>query len=100
MQHLVATLIRLNGRPAHQAKDILMMRMALAAALALALAGSGASFAQHSPDPRVADLVQSGVLRTGLGLGSLTTATRNPATGEVKGPALELGRALAARIGI
>ena len=77
-----------------------MMRIALAAVLALALGGGGASFAQHSPDPRVADLVQSGALRIGLGLGSLTTATRNPATGEVKGPALELGRALAARIGI
>jgi polar amino acid transport system substrate-binding protein len=56
--------------------------------------------AQHSPDRRVADLVQSGALRVGLGLGSSTTATRNPATGEIKGPALELGRALAARIGI
>jgi polar amino acid transport system substrate-binding protein len=44
--------------------------------------------------------VQSGALRVGLGIGSLTTATRDPATGEVKGPALELGRALAARMGI
>jgi polar amino acid transport system substrate-binding protein len=79
---------------------VLMMRIAPAALFALALGGSGASFAQHSPDPRVADLVQSGALRTGLGIGSLTTATRNPATGEVKGPALELGRALAGRIGI
>ena len=77
-----------------------MMRIAPAALFALALGGSGASFAQHSPDSRVADLVQSGALRTGLGIGSLTTATRNPATGEVKGPALELGRALAGRIGI
>jgi polar amino acid transport system substrate-binding protein len=76
------------------------MRIALAAVLALALGGSGPSLAQHSPDPRVADLVQSGALRVGLGIGSLTTATRNPATGEVKGPALELGRALAARMGI
>jgi polar amino acid transport system substrate-binding protein len=76
------------------------MRIALAAILALALAASGTSFAQHSPDPRVADLVQSGTLRIGVGIGSSTTATRNPATGEVKGPALELGRALAARIGI
>ena len=76
-----------------------MMRIVLIA-LVLALDGGGTAFAQHSPDPRVADLAQSGVLRTGLGLGSLTTATRNPATGEVKGPALELGRALAARIGI
>jgi polar amino acid transport system substrate-binding protein len=79
---------------------VLMMRIAPAALFALALGGSGASFAQHSPDPRVADLVQSGALRTGLGIGSLTTATRNPATGQVKGPALELGRALAGRIGI
>ena len=44
--------------------------------------------------------MQSGTLRIGLGLGSLTTVTRNPATGEVTGIALELGRALAARIGI
>ena len=76
------------------------MRIALSALLALALGWSGTSLAQHSPDPRVADLVQSGALRIGLGLGSLTTATRNPATGEVKGPALELGRALAEQIGI
>lgn len=58
------------------------------------------SFAQHMPDPRVADLAQSGALRVGVGLGSLTTAMRDQATGELKGPALELGRALAARIGI
>jgi polar amino acid transport system substrate-binding protein len=77
-----------------------MMRIALAAVFALALGGSLESFAQHSPDPRVADLVHSGALRVGVGLGSLTTAMRDPATGEVKGPALELGRALAARIGI
>ncbi len=78
------------------------MKIALAAIVALvalALAGNETSFAQQ-PDPRVADLVHAGALRVGLGIGSLTTATRNPATGEVNGPALELGRALAARIGI
>ena len=77
-----------------------MMRIALAVVLALVLGGSGTSSAQQSPDPRVADLVKSGVLRIGVGLGSLTTGTRDPATGEIKGPALELGRALAARLGI
>jgi polar amino acid transport system substrate-binding protein len=56
--------------------------------------------AQPSSDPRVADLVQSGALRIGVGLGSSTTATKDSATGEIRGPALELGRALAARIGI
>jgi polar amino acid transport system substrate-binding protein len=76
-----------------------MMRIVLVAVLALAFGASGTSFAQQAPDSRVADLVQSGALRVGVGLGSLTTATRDPATGEVKGPALELGRALAARMG-
>jgi polar amino acid transport system substrate-binding protein len=77
-----------------------MMRIALVAVFGLALAGSVKSFAQQSPDPRVADLTKSGALRVGVGLGSLTTAMKDPATGEIKGPALELGRALAARIGI
>jgi polar amino acid transport system substrate-binding protein len=77
-----------------------MMRIALVAVFALALAGSVTSFAQQSPDPRIADLAKSGALRVGVGLGSLTTAMKDPATGEIKGPALELGRALAARIGI
>jgi len=77
-----------------------MMRMSLPIVFALFLATSSASFAQNAPDARVADLVQSGALRVGVGIGSATTATRNPATGEVKGPALELGRALAARIGV
>jgi polar amino acid transport system substrate-binding protein len=55
---------------------------------------------QTAPDVRIADLVQSGTLRVGVGIGSLTTATKNPATGEIKGPATELGRALAARMGV
>jgi polar amino acid transport system substrate-binding protein len=82
------------------ANEALMMRIALAAIVALAFGWSTSCFAQTSADPRVADLVQSGALRIGLGLGSSTTATKNPATGEVKGIALELGRALAARIGV
>jgi polar amino acid transport system substrate-binding protein len=77
-----------------------MTKIALAALLALIVGGSATSFAQQSPDPRVADIAQSRALRVGVGLGSLTTAMKDPATGEVKGPALELGRALAARIGI
>jgi polar amino acid transport system substrate-binding protein len=76
------------------------MRIGLIVVLALTLGGSGTSFAQQSPDTRVADLVQTGVLRVGVGLGSATTAIRNPVTGEVTGTALELGRALAVRIGI
>lgn len=77
-----------------------MMRIAAAVVLALALGGGGVAFAQQSPDPRVADIVHSGSLRIGIGLGSLTTAVKDPVTGEVKGSALELGRALAARMGV
>ena len=55
---------------------------------------------QQAPDPRVADLVKAGRLRVGLGLGSPALAIKDPVTGEMRGPALDLARALAARIGI
>jgi polar amino acid transport system substrate-binding protein len=55
---------------------------------------------QQAPDPRVADLVKAGRLRVGLGLGSPALAIRDPVTGEMRGPALDLALALAARIGI
>ncbi len=51
-------------------------------------------------DPRVADLVQARKLRVGIGLGTAASAIKDPATGEVRGLALDLGRALATRIGI
>lgn len=57
-------------------------------------------YAQQAPDPRVADLVQARKLRVGLGLGAVPLAIKDPATGEVRGPGLDLTRALAARIGI
>ena len=56
--------------------------------------------AQPAPDPRVADLIQSGKLRVGLGLGSPTSVLKDPKTGEVRGPALDLARALAMKIGV
>jgi polar amino acid transport system substrate-binding protein len=51
-------------------------------------------------DPRVADIVQARKLRVGLGLGVALSALKDPATGAVRGPALDLGRALATRIGV
>lgn len=56
--------------------------------------------AGQAPDPRVADLVQSGKLRVALGLGSPVLAIKDPKSGEVRGPALELARELAAKIGV
>ena len=84
------------------------MRRALPGLFALTLAlGIGAeftgvqiSYAQQTSDPRIADLVQAGVLRVGIGLGTPMQAIKNPATGEVRGVALELGRALSARMGL
>ena len=55
---------------------------------------------QQPADPRVADLVKAGKLRVGLGFGSPSGAMKNPATGELRGPNVDLGRALAARIGV
>jgi hypothetical protein len=45
------------------------------------LAGSIAE-AQQTSDPPVADLVQAGRLRVGVGLANLGSAVRDPATGE------------------
>jgi polar amino acid transport system substrate-binding protein len=56
--------------------------------------------AQQSADPRVADIVHAGKLRVGLGVGSPVLALKHPATGEVRGPALDLARALAKKIGV
>jgi polar amino acid transport system substrate-binding protein len=59
-----------------------------------------AAQAQQVPDPRVADLIQAGRLRVGLGLGSPALALKDVKTGEVRGPALDLARALATKIGV
>ena len=58
------------------------------------------SQAQWSSDPRVADLVRAGKIRAGLGLGNHASAMKDPATGEMSGMAVDLSRALAARIGV
>jgi polar amino acid transport system substrate-binding protein len=56
------------------------------------------SRAQPAPDARVADLVKAGKIRVGVGLAPVIAA-KDPATGELRGTGIDLGRALAARIG-
>ena len=56
-------------------------------------------YAQQAPDARVADLVQTGKVRVGIGLAP-AIATKDPTTGELRGTGIDLGRALAARIGV
>src|SRR5262245_15735459 len=55
--------------------------------------------AQQAPAPRVEDLVRSGKIRVGVGLAP-AIATKNSATGELKGVAMDLAHALAARLGV
>lgn len=55
---------------------------------------------KHSLDPRVADLVRAGRIRVALGLGSPALAVKDPTTGELRGAAVDLSRALAERIGV
>jgi len=64
------------------------------------LAGIVAGQGGTSSDPRIADLAAAGKLRVGIGLGTPALALKNASTGETKGPALELARALAAGMGL
>jgi polar amino acid transport system substrate-binding protein len=67
------------------------------AALLSSLAFPGRARAQG--DPRIADLVRTGKLRAGIGQTPLAVS-KDPASGEVRGVALDLGRALAAKMGV
>ena len=78
----------------------LMLALTWSLGIAAAVIGAQILSAQQAPDPRVADLVQAGKVRVGLGLGSPPVAIKDPVTGELRGPAWDLARALAARIGI
>ena len=68
--------------------------------LAFALFAGAIAEAQQTSDPRVSDLVRAGRLRVGIGLANLESAIKDPATGELRGIAADLARALAARIGV
>ena len=67
--------------------------------LAYYLGADAASQAQQSSDvARVADLVQAGKLRAGVGVVAPHWAVKDQSTGELRGVAVELARALAERI--
>lgn len=74
--------------------------LALTTGIGIGPAGMHTAYAEPSNDPRVADIVRAGKLRVGLGFGSPSGAMKNPATGEMYGPNVALGRAIAARIGV
>lgn len=76
------------------------IRMAALSGIVAFVAYAFTAQAEQAFDPRVADLVQSGKLRVALGLGSPVLAIKDPKSGEVRGPALDLARALATKIGV
>src|SRR6266550_4819432 len=81
-------------------RTALMLTLILAIGIGAGVIGEQILNAQQLPDPRVADLVGAGRVRVGIGLGTSPLAIKDPVTGEVRGPALDLGRALAKRIGV
>ena len=79
-----------------------MRRVALMLTLALAISLGlfDTVIAQQGADPRVADLVSTGKLRAGVGVVAPHWAVKDPATGELRGVAVEIARALAKRLGV
>jgi polar amino acid transport system substrate-binding protein len=76
-----------------------MTRIAAFFVASLSVLSSQPSYAQQTPDPRVADIVRTGKIRVGVGLVP-TFAIKDPVTGEFRGIAIDLARALAARLGV
>ena len=81
-------------------RTVFMLALALVLEIAVAIAGGQILHAQQAPDPRVADLVRAGKLRVGIGVVAPHWAIKDPATGELRGVAVEVARALAARLGV
>jgi polar amino acid transport system substrate-binding protein len=81
-------------------RTTLMFALTLAIGIAVGVIGEQVLHAQQAPDPRVVDLVRAGRVRVALGLGPVFIATKDPVTGELRGPVVDLGRELAARIGV
>src|SRR5579859_3056017 len=71
----------------------------------IACGPSGSSTAGLSPTPSVsaqvrADIVPTGSLRVALPLAPPIIASKDPSTGELKGIGVDLGKDLAARLGV
>src|SRR5256712_11593919 len=76
----------------------LMLTLTLALAILLGL--TDIVNAQQATDPRVGQLVRTGKLRAGVGIVAPHWAVKDPATGELRGVAVEIARALAKRVGV
>lgn len=77
-----------------------VLALTLALAIAVGLVGTHLAYAQQAADPRVADLVRAGKVRVGVGVVAPHWAVKDAATGELRGLAIDLGRAFATRLGL
>jgi polar amino acid transport system substrate-binding protein len=78
----------------------LMLALTFAAGIAIGVVGQQSASAQEAPDPRVADLVRAGKVRAGVGVVAPHWAIKDPRTGELRGVAVDVARALAMRLAI
>lgn len=76
------------------------LALALALGMAIGFVGQQIANGQQPPDPRIMDLVRAGKLRVGVGVVAPHWAIKDPQTGELRGIAVEIARALATRLGI
>ena len=79
--------------------ELRSLRVALAVAAPLWFAGCAPLASQVDP-AAVAALAPAGRLRVAVYTGSPTSLVRDPASGETKGVGLDLGRAMAAKLGV
>jgi len=73
--------------------------LTLALGVAIGVVGQQNANAQTS-DSRVADLVRAGKVRVGVGVVAPHWAIKDPQTGELRGVAVDIARALARRLGV
>jgi polar amino acid transport system substrate-binding protein len=78
----------------------LPLTLGFALAMTVGIAEQHIANSQQAPDPRIADLVSAGKLRAGVGVVAPHWAVKDPQSGELRGVAVEIARALAARIGV
>jgi polar amino acid transport system substrate-binding protein len=74
-----------------------LLFLAMGAAVAV---GQQIATPRPSADARIADLIKTGKLRAGIGVVAPQWAIKDSRTGELRGVAVEIARALASQMGI
>ena len=81
-------------------RTALKLALYMAIEIAGTLVGDQGVYAQQTTDQRVSDLVRAGKVRVGIGVVAPHWAVKDAATGELRGVAIDIARAFAARLGV